>query len=124
VVFSSRSRQTLTQKFIVIPVLADPKPQYAIGDFDPQCPVMESDTDGSICFYFFEMEGRMMGIFFQKSKVPVSQILYGIWESIKTGPKIRRGNMLQSSRLSPRLCPDSAFAANFSSLPASISDSI
>ena len=66
----------------------------------------------------------MMGIVFQKFIVSASQLLYSIGESFKACPKIRRGKVLQSSRLSPRLCSDSAFAANLSSLPASISDSI
>ena len=66
----------------------------------------------------------MMGVFFQKFIVSASQLLYSIGEGFETRPKIRRSKVLQSSRLSPRLCRDSAFAANLSSLPASISDSI
>lgn len=112
------SGRALTQKFIIICVLSDPKPQYSIWDIDPQCPVMESDTDRSILCYFFEVEGRMMGIFFHQLVVSASRLLYCLGESFKTYPKIWRGKVLQSSRLSPRLCSDSAFAANFSSLPA------
>jgi len=65
-----------------------------------------------------------MRVFFQKFIVFASQLLYTVGEIFETYPKIRRSKVLQNSRLSPRLCWDSAFAANLSSLPASISDSI
>ena len=66
----------------------------------------------------------MMRIFFQECIIFARQFLYGIGENFKTCPEILRGVVPQSSRLSPRLCADSAFAANLSSLPASISFSI
>jgi len=66
----------------------------------------------------------MMGVFFEKFIVSASQLLYAVGEGFETRPKIRGSEVLQSSRLSPRLCRDNAFAANLSSFPASISDSI
>jgi len=76
-------KNILAQKFIILRVIADPKPENAILDIDAQCPVMESDTDRSIYFNFFEMKGRMLGIFFQKFKVTASQLLYSSGERVK-----------------------------------------
>jgi len=60
----------------------------------------------------------MLGMGFQEGEVLVSECLNGFRKIPVAGPKLRRGDMLQSSLVFPALCMARALSAGLSSRPA------
>jgi len=69
--------QTSTHEVIVVRVAADPKPEDAIGNIDPQGPVEKTDAHCAKPAHSFKMKGWMVRVVFQQEKAFIGKFLCG-----------------------------------------------
>ena len=75
---------------------ANPEPEQAVGDFDRQGPIVETDPGGPETADLLQVNRRVSGVALQEREGPVRKIPYLVRESAVARPESRRGVVIQS----------------------------